>query len=567
MTKARDIADFKFENITDTGTEGTKVATGTTAQRGSTQGQWRFNTTTGFFEGRNANAFSTLEPTPTIASVDVTEVDSQSGGDQTIVVTGTNFTAGGTITFVGNSGADFNASTTTYNSATQVTAVAPKASFLNAQEPYKVKFASSSGVAGISANGLINVDTSPSWQTASGTLATITDANTGTHATVSATDADGDTVAYSVQSGSLPAGTSLNTSTGVISGDPTNITNSTTSNFTLRATANSKTVDRAFSIIVNPANDGSTSARAFSTMSDIAGLYTGHQTLYTTLGGNLSTPIQVKVDCSTTGGAWIIMSFAFGTGGLNATNDTVFHGGQDSNHAYSTSGSGRLYRSLDLGLGEGSAVGYNVFGENITDNSNSITTYGGVSAATHGNTSFYDIDYYNHATQANFTDAEMTAMRAFVTSMYTSIPHVAIECDSSDGGGNYDFTTAYNSQSQQNKGHITLIKNAQGTYIRPQVRKNNTDEHWSAGIWTHNTWSEVNFSGQGFRESLSTTGDPSSTGLGVGANGWLFPVSINYGNSTGGGASFGTPKLTQWSNGAGGTGNVLNSRAYFLVKG
>ena len=26
MTKARDIADFKFENITDTGTTGTKVA-------------------------------------------------------------------------------------------------------------------------------------------------------------------------------------------------------------------------------------------------------------------------------------------------------------------------------------------------------------------------------------------------------------------------------------------------------------------------------------------------------------------------------------------------------------
>ena len=54
MTKARDIADFKFENIVDTGTEGTKVASGTTAQRGSTAGQFRFNSTTGKFEGRNA---------------------------------------------------------------------------------------------------------------------------------------------------------------------------------------------------------------------------------------------------------------------------------------------------------------------------------------------------------------------------------------------------------------------------------------------------------------------------------------------------------------------------------
>ena len=37
MTKARDIADFKFENIVDTGTEGTKTASGTTTQRGLQQ--------------------------------------------------------------------------------------------------------------------------------------------------------------------------------------------------------------------------------------------------------------------------------------------------------------------------------------------------------------------------------------------------------------------------------------------------------------------------------------------------------------------------------------------------
>ena len=39
-----------FNNISDQGTEGTKVATGTTAQRGSTQGQLRFNTTTNLAE-------------------------------------------------------------------------------------------------------------------------------------------------------------------------------------------------------------------------------------------------------------------------------------------------------------------------------------------------------------------------------------------------------------------------------------------------------------------------------------------------------------------------------------
>ena len=98
MTKARDIADFKFENIVDTGTEGTKIASGSTGQRGSTTGQWRYNTTTNFFEGRNASgSFLTLEPTPTVTSVDDGEIDSGGGGNQTIVVTGTNFSSGGTV--------------------------------------------------------------------------------------------------------------------------------------------------------------------------------------------------------------------------------------------------------------------------------------------------------------------------------------------------------------------------------------------------------------------------------------------------------------------------------------
>jgi len=77
QTKVRfDRAVEGATNIVDSGTEGTKVAAGTTAQRGSTTGQWRYNTTTGFFEGRNASgSFSTLEPTPTIISTDVTEID------------------------------------------------------------------------------------------------------------------------------------------------------------------------------------------------------------------------------------------------------------------------------------------------------------------------------------------------------------------------------------------------------------------------------------------------------------------------------------------------------------
>ena len=250
-----------FENINDTGTEGTKVASGTTAQRGTTQGQWRFNTTTGFFEGRNASTFSTLEPTPVVTSVDVTEVDTNAGGSTTFVVTGTDFTSGGVIAFIANDSSEFNADTTTFNSSTQVTAVKTNSSFLNAKEPYKVKFTSATGKAGISGSGLINVDSAPTWNTAAGSLGSIYHDINANHFTLSATDAEGDAIIYSETGGTNISNAGLSLSNGgVISGNPNDVGSDTTISFTGRATANSKTTDRAFSFIVKPALGSSTNA-------------------------------------------------------------------------------------------------------------------------------------------------------------------------------------------------------------------------------------------------------------------------------------------------------------------
>ena len=247
MTKARDIADFKFENIVDIGTEGTKLAAGTTAQRGSTQGQFRFNSTTGKFEGRGLNSFVTIEPSPVISSIDVTEVASAAGGDQTFVITGENFSAGDTASFVGNDGTEVFASSTTIDSATQITAVIAKSSFVNSKEPYDVKIAKSTGTQGSLADQ-INVDNNPNWTTAAGNIASIPFNNTGTHATVVATDPEGDTISYSVVSGSLPTGTSLGSANGQVTGTITNPGSPTTYTFTVRATANSKTSERQFNI-------------------------------------------------------------------------------------------------------------------------------------------------------------------------------------------------------------------------------------------------------------------------------------------------------------------------------
>jgi len=68
-------------------------------------------------------------------------------------------------------------------------------------------------------------------------------------ATVAATSDSA--VSYSVVSGSLPGGTSLNSGSGVISGTESGATADTTYSFTIRATdGESQTADRAFSITI-----------------------------------------------------------------------------------------------------------------------------------------------------------------------------------------------------------------------------------------------------------------------------------------------------------------------------
>ncbi len=238
-------------NISDGGTEGTKIATGTTAQRGTTAGQLRFNSDTGLAEYYTGTVFKSIDSPPTISSVNTSLIDSNSGSTTSIVITGSNYSSGATVTFVPSSGSNINADSVTVNSGTQITAVVTDSNFVNANEPYSVKVENASGLSAILASA-INVDTTVAWQTSIGSLGTISDNATGTQFTVSATDADSDTITYSVLSGSLPSGLSLNSNTGAISGDPTDVSSASTSNFTLRASTPDANADRTFSITVNP---------------------------------------------------------------------------------------------------------------------------------------------------------------------------------------------------------------------------------------------------------------------------------------------------------------------------
>ena len=282
------------------GTNGIKLPVGTTAQRVNTTGTIRFNSTLELPEYYNGSAWIAIDSPPIVSSISPTEVESAAGGNITFTINGERFSVGATVKLISNTGVELTPSPVTRVSATQLTAVIARNSFVNAQEPYDVRVVNASGLSSTLADQ-INVDNAPTWNTSAGTIATINDTATGTHATISATDADGDTVVYSIVSGSIPAGTSLNSSTGAISGDPTNVSSSTTSSFTARATAGGKTADRSFAIVVNPVNDGTTSARGATSAKAIydAGYTTSGKSIkYINFGGSVGTK-QVWCDFDT----------------------------------------------------------------------------------------------------------------------------------------------------------------------------------------------------------------------------------------------------------------------------
>jgi len=239
-------------NIVDAGTEGTKVASGTTAQRGSTTGQFRFNTTTNLAEYYTGTEFKAIDSPPTVTSVTPTEVDSSASGNESFTISGSNFQSGAVVKFIDNNGTEITADTVTINSGSSITAVKTRSSFSNSNEPYDVKVINTSGLSG-TLDDQINVDTAPSWSTASGQIGgTIYENERVATFSATATDADGDTVSYSVNSGSLPSGLSLNTANGNITGleNSGSISADTTSSYTLRATAGGKTTDRSFTTVI-----------------------------------------------------------------------------------------------------------------------------------------------------------------------------------------------------------------------------------------------------------------------------------------------------------------------------
>ena len=246
-----DINDFTNKNTKFTGTTGQRISTGATGTRVNETGRLRFNSTNNLMEYYNGTEWKIIDAPPAVTSISPSTTESLASGSTTYTITGSGFATGAVVKFVGSDNTVVNGSSVTIVSNTSITCIVPNSSFSAALEPYDIQILNVSGLSGILADGL-SIDNRPVFATASGSIGVISDFSRSAYtlSPVTATDPDGDTITYSVTSGSLPTGLSLNSSTGAITGTASSVGSNTTSTFTVSAATASFTSTRSFSITV-----------------------------------------------------------------------------------------------------------------------------------------------------------------------------------------------------------------------------------------------------------------------------------------------------------------------------
>ena len=188
---------------------------------------------------------------PTITSSSIV-IEPSTG--TTFTLTGTNFVSVPKVELISSTGAVTAASSVTFNNSTSLTVGTNLAA-----GNYFVRVENNDGGAVRSSSAILSASIAPNWSTAAGSLGTIQAGET-TSFTLLALDDDSTAVSsYSLQSGSLPGGFTLDgdSTIGTISGTETGSTQTTTYSFTIRATDNeSQTTDRAFTITVSHGSSG-----------------------------------------------------------------------------------------------------------------------------------------------------------------------------------------------------------------------------------------------------------------------------------------------------------------------
>ena len=383
-------------NISDSGTEGTKIAVGTTAQRGSTTGQIRFNSDTSTAEYYDGNNFKVLASPPNVDSVSPSTLfeDTIAGGT-TLTINGSLFDSP-TVKIIDSALTETSA---VINSSTSTQIVIAVPTNLNYdQEPYDIRVLNASGLSAQLDNAF-NVNETPSITTSSGSLGSIIETASANFTQVAGNDPEGDSLTFSISSGSLPSGFTFN-SNGTISGTASS-GQAGTYNFSVTCSDGTNTSSAvAFSITINqPATGGTITTSggdtihtftSSGTFSPASGFSRSASWLIIAGGGGGGVGDQGN-DCggggAGAGGYRSSFNNESSGGGAGAEGAFTFSGGTSYTVTVGAGGSGGQSPSANGSTGNNSSVFSKTsngggYGSNRNDNGGSGGSGGGVSCDT-----------------------------------------------------------------------------------------------------------------------------------------------------------------------------------------
>ena len=254
-----DLRDFTGKNRRFTGSTGERISTGATGDRVDTQGVIRFNTTTNLMEYYSGTDWKSIDAPPVITSFAIDgasnitsgTIDNEAGGTVSIAVNGSLFdTTGANVTFIG-SGETVTPTAITRNNANLLTCTFTASDFDVSNSPYTLKVTNGSGLSAELAECLSADQTIPVFFNAADTTVTLGDSNRGAGISAAALCGTTGGTAHTVTTGSLPAGLSMTSATGAITGTADAVGTNTTSTFTVTATGDDATVTRQFKITIN----------------------------------------------------------------------------------------------------------------------------------------------------------------------------------------------------------------------------------------------------------------------------------------------------------------------------
>jgi hypothetical protein len=249
-----DSRDITGKNRKFTGTGNIVLPKGTEAQRvASESGELRFNTDTNLAEYYDGTEWKPIDAPPTLTGASPASPVDDGSTETTITLSGSNLQTGGTLKLVGNDTTEYSVTTFTRVSSSSITfTYTSSLAAAGTNGPYDIKYDNPSGLSATIEDGL-TPDTAPVFNSPAdgASLGTINiGANGSTLTQISVTDTTGGTLVYSISSGALPGGVSINSSTVALSGT-TNAAG--TFNFTVQVTDGTNTITRAFTAtVVNP---------------------------------------------------------------------------------------------------------------------------------------------------------------------------------------------------------------------------------------------------------------------------------------------------------------------------